>query len=120
MLPTGGRFDRFGRDDIVLRKGRYCLVHGHMTPYESMVEDLLAIADALEAAGIPFLLVRDDEGREIVAVDRARREELAAVLAHERAHLRHRHDLVLEFFTVLHTAAPPRLRSAAALGYDAE
>jgi Zn-dependent protease with chaperone function len=41
--------------------------------------------------------------------------ELAAVLAHERAHLRARHDLVLEFFQVLHAAAPARLRTPAAL-----
>ena len=32
--------------------------------------------------------------------------ELDAVLAHERAHLRARHDLVLEAFTVLHQAFP--------------
>lgn len=38
-------------------------------------------------------------------------DELAGVLAHERAHLRLRHDLVLEFFTVLHTAVPRPLRS---------
>lgn len=38
-------------------------------------------------------------------------EDLAAVLAHERAHLRLRHDLVLEFFTVLHTAVPRAIRS---------
>lgn len=42
-------------------------------------------------------------------------EELAAVVAHEEAHLRERHDLVLEFFTVLHTATPPLLRTDAAL-----
>ncbi|MGZ4599610.1 M56 family metallopeptidase [Oryzihumus sp.] len=42
-------------------------------------------------------------------------DQLAAVLAHERAHLRARHDLVLEFFTVLHRAVPPWLRSEAAL-----
>lgn len=42
-------------------------------------------------------------------------DELGAVLAHERAHLRARHDLILEFFTVLHTAAPPRVRAEAAL-----
>ncbi|TWE11273.1 M56 family metallopeptidase [Rudaeicoccus suwonensis] len=38
-------------------------------------------------------------------------DELEGVLAHERAHLRQRHDLVLEFFTVLHTAVPERIRS---------
>lgn len=41
--------------------------------------------------------------------------ELAAVIAHERAHLRARHDLVLEFFTVLHEAVPRPLRSEKAL-----
>lgn len=41
--------------------------------------------------------------------------QLSAVLAHERAHLRQRHDLVLEFFTVLHTAVPTAVRSAAGL-----
>lgn len=38
-------------------------------------------------------------------------EDLAGVLAHERAHLRLRHDLVLEFFTVLHTTVPQPIRS---------
>lgn len=37
-------------------------------------------------------------------------EELAAVLAHEQAHLSSRHDLLLEFFTVLHLAMPARWR----------
>ncbi|CAG7571236.1 peptidase M48-like protein [Barrientosiimonas humi] len=41
--------------------------------------------------------------------------ELGAVLAHERTHLRFRHDLVLEFFTVLHTAVPERVRSNAGM-----
>lgn len=49
------------------------------------------------------------------ALERLPPDQLAAVLAHERAHLRARHDLVLEFFTVLHRAVPPRLRSEAAL-----
>lgn len=42
-------------------------------------------------------------------------EELRAVLAHERAHLRARHDLVLEAFLVLHTAFPRGARSRSAL-----
>lgn len=42
-------------------------------------------------------------------------EELRAVLAHERAHLRARHDLVLEAFVVLHTAFPRGVRSQSAL-----
>lgn len=40
--------------------------------------------------------------------------ELGAVLEHERSHLRARHDLVLEAFTVLHRAFPRWVASAAA------
>lgn len=49
-------------------------------------------------------------------LDRLGAEEIDAVLAHERAHLGARHDLVLEFFTVLHRAVPPVLRCESALG----
>lgn len=42
-------------------------------------------------------------------------DELAAVLSHERDHLHHRHDLILEFFTVLHTVAPQAARSDAGM-----
>ncbi len=41
--------------------------------------------------------------------------EFAAVLEHERAHVRRRHDLVLEAFTVLHVAFPRVLRTDAPL-----
>ena len=42
-------------------------------------------------------------------------DEVDAVLAHERAHLRARHDLVLEAFDVLHRAFPRWVSSRAAL-----
>ena len=42
--------------------------------------------------------------------------ELAAVIEHERAHLRARHDLVLEAFIALHEAFPRFVRSKSALG----
>lgn len=42
--------------------------------------------------------------------------EIAAILSHERAHLRARHDLVLEMFTAVHAAFPRLVRSASALG----
>ncbi|OBJ89459.1 M56 family metallopeptidase [Mycobacterium asiaticum] len=42
--------------------------------------------------------------------------EVAAILSHERAHLRARHDLVLEAFTALYAAFPRLVRSANALG----
>lgn len=41
--------------------------------------------------------------------------EVAAILRHERAHLRARHDLVLEAFTAAHAAFPRFVRSASAL-----
>ena len=41
--------------------------------------------------------------------------ELAAILRHERTHLRARHDLVLEAFIAVHTAFPRFVRSASAL-----
>jgi Zn-dependent protease with chaperone function len=42
-------------------------------------------------------------------------DQLGAVMAHERAHLRGRHDLLLEYFTVLHHAVPAPVRCEAAL-----
>lgn len=41
--------------------------------------------------------------------------EVTAILTHERAHLRARHDLVLEAFTAVHAAFPRFVRSASAL-----
>lgn len=49
-------------------------------------------------------------------VARLSRDELTAVLTHERAHLRARHDLVLEGFIALHEAFPRFVRSRSALG----
>lgn len=42
-------------------------------------------------------------------------DQLDAVLAHERAHLRGRHDLLIEYFTVLHHSVPGPVRSPEAL-----
>ncbi|MGH1565012.1 M56 family metallopeptidase [Mumia sp. DW29H23] len=49
------------------------------------------------------------------ALDSLAPDELDAVLAHERAHLRARHDLVVDTFSALHRAFPRALRSDAAL-----
>lgn len=49
------------------------------------------------------------------AVDALDDEALEAVLEHERAHVRTRHDLVLEAFGVLHRAFPRPLRTDAPL-----
>lgn len=49
------------------------------------------------------------------ALDQLDADELSAVLAHERAHLRARHDLVLEAFGALRAAFPRFVRSHTAL-----
>ena len=49
-------------------------------------------------------------------VARLTRDELEAVISHERAHLRARHDLILEAFIAVHDAFPRFVRSRSALG----
>jgi hypothetical protein len=71
---------RFDRDDIVVRKGQYALRNGHVTPQESMVEDLCTVASALDGAGVDYLLVRRDGGRPVIAVDRAERKAVVRAL----------------------------------------
>lgn len=70
-----------------MRKGLLTLVNGHLTPRESMVEDLLFIRGVLDAAGIRFFLIRGNDDRPVLAVDwrdrRRLREVLAAACANE-------------------------------------
>src|SRR5690606_40488059 len=58
LLSNGARAKRFTRDDVVLRKGEYTLINGHLTPRESMITDLLSLRGILERNSIPYLLVR--------------------------------------------------------------
>ena len=81
LVASAARASRFERDDLVVRKGQYALRNGHMTPQESMVEDLLAVADALDEAGIEYLLVRGNDDRPVIAVDRAERKATARAFA---------------------------------------
>jgi len=81
LVAPAPRIARFDRDDLVMRKGQYALRNGHMTPRESMVEDLLAVGTALDAAGIRFLLVRGNDDRLVIAVDRADRKAVARAFA---------------------------------------
>jgi hypothetical protein len=81
LVTPDARTRRFNRDDLVVRKGEIALINDNFTPQESMVKDLLAVRDALEAAGVEFLLVRGDGGRPVIAVDRKRRKTLTKVLA---------------------------------------
>lgn len=81
LVSPDAAHSRFDRADIVVRKGQYALRNGHVTPQESMVEDLCAVASALDDAGIDYLLVRRDGGRPVIAVDRAERKAVVRALA---------------------------------------
>ncbi|MDQ1555226.1 MAG: hypothetical protein QOI02_228 [Actinomycetota bacterium] len=76
-----------GRQDIVVRHGRFTLVNTVLTPQQAMIEDLLAIRDALDAAGIGLLLIRRTSAaygtgdRPVLAIDRKQRAQVAAALA---------------------------------------
>lgn len=91
--------------------------------------DLLARRDASRSRGREVMVLDHDlpvayclpgvQGSRVVlsagVLGRLDDDEVDAVLAHERAHLRARHDLVLEAFSVLHRAFPRWVSSAAAL-----
>ncbi|MCP2030967.1 hypothetical protein L1277_001058 [Okibacterium sp. HSC-33S16] len=81
VLSNGTRDTRFSRDDVVLRKGEFTLLNGHLTPRESRITDLLEIRRVLEANDIPYLLVRGSNGNPLLAVDRKCRKQLASAFA---------------------------------------
>ncbi|CAN5317417.1 stealth family protein [soil metagenome] len=69
------------RPDVTLRKGRFTLVNDGLSPRDATAADLVAIHDALEAHRVEHLLVRRDDDRPVIAVDRARSRAAAAALA---------------------------------------
>jgi hypothetical protein len=68
------------RDDVVLVDGQFSLVNRTTTPNEAMIADLLYVRSALDAAGIEYLLVRGDEDRPVLAVDKKQRVRLVEAL----------------------------------------
>jgi hypothetical protein len=78
--PVTGVRD-LGRTDIVVRKGQLTLLNESLTPDQAYVEDLLALAAALDSAGIEYLLIRGEGTRSILAVDWLRRRRVASALA---------------------------------------
>src|SRR6185312_15202489 len=68
------------RPDIVRSEGRYALLNTTITPHEAMVTDLLFIRDALDAAGVGYLLVRGNDARPVIAVSWADRKALRKAL----------------------------------------
>jgi len=82
LIPGAGRPvpDLLGRSDVVLHRGRFSLLDTGLTPAEAMVEDLLFVKDALDAAGIAYLLIRGNDARPVLAISRKDRKALDAAL----------------------------------------
>ncbi|MBU4464925.1 MAG: sugar phosphotransferase, partial [Actinobacteria bacterium] len=61
------------RDDVVLERGMLHLVAPHTTAYQARIDDLLLVAETLESAGIPVVLIRHDRRSPALVIDDARR-----------------------------------------------
>lgn len=68
------------RSDVVVHKGRLALVNETLTPQQAMVTDLLAIRAALDAYAVPYLLVRGNDERPVLAIDHTYRHALKNAL----------------------------------------
>ncbi|QKJ19007.1 stealth conserved region 3 domain-containing protein [Microbacterium hominis] len=88
-LPQPARpwTDLLSRPDVVLDRGILHLVHDDTTPHEARVRDLLLVADVLEGAGVPVILIRHTHTIPALVVDEVDRtrahQALAAVCAED-------------------------------------
>lgn len=69
------------RPDVVVRKGVARLVNTTLTPSQALLEDLLFIGDVLTEAGIEFLLVRGNDERPVIAIDKSLKARFTDALA---------------------------------------
>ena len=54
---------------IATRRGKIARLESSLTPHEAQIEDLIFLRKVLKKANIPFLLIRDDKNRPILAID---------------------------------------------------
>ena len=73
------------RDDVVRDGGRFALAGPGVTRVEAMADDLRRVRVALDRLSISYLLVRGDDDRPVIAVDRAVRAEVELTFAEEFA-----------------------------------
>ena len=66
---------------IVTRQGFIARLQSSLTPHEAQIEDLVFLRKVLTSAGIPFLLIRDDKTRPVLAVDIEQRAFVESALA---------------------------------------
>lgn len=69
------------RDDIVIHDGLLTLVNATLAPHQATADDVLFVRGVLDAAGIRFLLVRDDHDLPVIAVNRESRAALQEAFA---------------------------------------
>ena len=73
--------------NIITRRGKIARLESGLTPHEAQVEDLVFLRKVLKKANIPFLLIRGNKSRPILAVDIELRSavdlELTAACANE-------------------------------------
>ena len=81
ILGSGAHPRLLARPDISFRKGRFTLANETQSPRDATIADLLAVHDALDAAAIEHLLVRRDDDRPVIAIDRARTADVELALA---------------------------------------
>ena len=81
VVGPGAHARLIARPDVRLRKGRFELVNDRLGFRDAMLEDLVAVHDALDAAAIDHLLVRRDDDRATIAIDHVRLPEVERVLA---------------------------------------
>ncbi|WP_309066886.1 stealth conserved region 3 domain-containing protein [Microbacterium sp.] len=82
--PRHRSTDLLTRPDVLLDGGLLHLVHDDVTPWQARIDDLRVTADALDAAGIPVLLIRRDRSTPALVVDAEHRRAVVDAL---REHL---------------------------------
>jgi len=83
-LPGRQRPSAADRPDVTLERGLLHLIHDDITPAHAQLEDLRAVAEALEAGDVPVLLIRHGRSAPALAVDSELREDAFRAL---REHL---------------------------------
>ncbi|MCU1571364.1 MAG: sugar phosphotransferase [Naasia sp.] len=87
LSAVGGWSAVRARADVLDRAGRLTLINDAATPHEAMVEDVLFVRGVLDDAGVHYLLIRGNDARPVLAIDRtdyaAAEQALVAACARE-------------------------------------
>ena len=81
LIGPGAHPRMSARPDVTWRKGRFTLINETLSPRDATTADLVAIHDALDAAAVEHLLVRRDDDRPVIAINRASTADAEGALA---------------------------------------